>query len=720
MFKTILTKTFRVSRLFNSHGKSIKTAKQLDAALLQSGFKLSADLFEYISGLASEDALQLAKKILPAVKKLIGDHVKHNTYFIDFPNNIPDTEAFWSECILDALKDPEAAEKVTFQLENIGLIKLIDLPKYGRYLHTYDDMVAVHEAFVESASDRVTILHLGDTLEAESLKLYHTLAGSKVPLSETDRDLLQTLAHVHLNDPQPMAIPIRENKALINSIRLAKGQSLLVNTPTDILRLACALSEGDVTLSTNTKFKPFSRPIRRSLVTALHDIVTNKPNKLQDIVTYRERWKRLARYLHIKDYKKCTGAQTAIDVAYKKIKINTLSTEVEKEFSKGHTLKAAQLLSSNPGVLFRNLDRILREYSNKSSVLMQIIRDAAKDVSTRVLLSLREHLLNRNGNMPSKRVFANSKGTVWVEDDGRKALTDNVRKAVVNMLDNEMSTRLESVGQLVVDPKALSLAVPLSEKTKTEGFAILPRGSEAPVLSNILRFFIYWKQASQCTDYDLSTIALDENFQMAFQVSYTNLRAKSYAYHSGDIIGAPHGASEFIDIKLNQLPDNVKYIVPVVYIFSGEGFHEVEESFFGYMERTEKQFGKPYEPKTVQNKSDLRGTRRIALPMVFIREDNGWSAKWMHLFLKGHPNFNQVENNNNVTPQIVRATVEREYLHVDYLVNLLKTKADMYSEYDDKKAYKGPVTYIGVEAPEKPLPEGSTVYTLNNLHEIIS
>ena len=81
-------------------------------------------------------------------------------------------------------------------------------------------------------------------------------------------------------------------------------------------------------------------------------------------------------------------------------------------------------------------------------------------------------------------------------------------------------------------------------------------------------------------------------------------------------------------------------------MYAGEGFEEVAESFFGFMERDGEQAAAPYEPRTVRMKSDLRGAGRVALPLVFRRDDaGGWTAKWMHLFLRGAVNFNMVETN---------------------------------------------------------------------------
>ncbi|GAA3813625.1 hypothetical protein GCM10022226_37980 [Sphaerisporangium flaviroseum] len=115
------------------------------------------------------------------------------------------------------------------------------------------------------------------------------------------------------------------------------------------------------------------------------------------------------------------------------------------------------------------------------------------------------------------------------------------------------------------------------------------------------------------------------------------------------------------------------------------------------------------EPRTVRTKSDLRGSGRIALPLVFLHGgDGGWRVKWLHLYLKGRPGFNQVEGNRVTASLLVRSIVERDYLRVGYLADLLRAKASSAEH----------TTYIGLEAPAG-LPPGSRVYTPGTLHELI-
>lgn len=687
---------------------------QLDSVLISTGFKLSKDTLRYLKTLPYEVIKTYSTYILAAVKELVGDHVKHNVYFIDFPDNVPNTVDFWTACIVDALKNEDTAENISYQLA-IGSVNLLDLPKYGKYLHSYEDMAANHDQFIDSMKDRMTILHLGKTIQREVEDLYYSLAECTIPLNDEDRELLQRLAKIHLLHPQPSVIPVRENKAIINAVRLAEGHTLLVDTPTDVLRLACLLSDGDVTLLEKTKFKSFPRKIRRELVAVLDDIIKKSPGKLGDVNQYREQWKRLGERLHVHEYDKHPNAQDVFAVARKDKRTQSIAGKIEMAFLEGNINKSISLLSAFPGLLFRNLDRIIRQSKpNEIDTLIQVIQNVIPKIAARLLFSVREQLHNRlvKGD---KRVFINKKSTVWVSDDHREVLNGKYIEKIFYIIDKELHKRMKPVDHLVVDKSILNVTIPLSNKGKSDGFAMMPRGSVMPVSCETLRFFIYWKQKLQRTDYDLSATLLDENFEFVDQLSFTSLIADG-GVHSGDITSASNGASEFIDIDLTN--KKYKYIIPSVNIYEGEDFIEIEEVFFGFMERTKKQKGKPFEPRTVKTKFDIRGKGNVALPLVFIRDnDNKWVAKWLNMYLNGMPNMNMVENNMMNTSLSVRTVVKREYLCIGYLIDLLLPKSKSFSWYNGQKI-QGNTTFVGINAPEG-LPKDTTVFTINNLQDML-
>jgi hypothetical protein len=243
--------------------------------------------------------------------------------------------------------------------------------------------------------------------------------------------------------------------------------------------------------------------------------------------------------------------------------------------------------------------------------------------------------------------------------------------------------------------------------------------------SEVLRFFTYWKETKQTTDYDLSAVMLNEEFKQIAHISWTALSSYG-AVHSGDITRAANGASEFIDFELAKAATQCKYIIPSLNVYSGESFDEVETCFFGFMERTLAGKGKPFEPATVRTKSDIKGDNRVVLPIVFVNESLkidgkqsiSWTAKWMNLALKGSPRCNMVEKNRLSTSLIIRSIVERNCLKVGHIVDLMKRKAEQFSWYEDGVQFDHPITYVGLEVPEN-LPADSKSFTLTNLHEII-
>ncbi|MCQ9182251.1 hypothetical protein KMT30_25040 [Streptomyces sp. IBSBF 2953] len=700
-------------------GQGAAAARQFDAALASAGFKLSAELFKRLSELSPAAVLEVSRRTLRTVSEMVGDHVRHNVYFIDFPANVPDTEEFWTWCVTKALSDGSARENVLTQLAH-GVLDLLSLPVYGRYQHTYEEMLAAQDELIASAGDRVTVLHLGRGLADELTGLYMALAASTTPLNEDHLHDLRTLAEVCAHGPQPEVIPVRENRAVVNAARLAVGADLLLDTVTDVLRLACALSGGDVTLQEPTRFQALSRGNRRALLAGLDAVVAANPAKLADVRTHREPFKRLGERLHPHEYPRWPHAADVFAVARGEKQVRSFDSRLERLLDDCDVLGAVQLLTSAPGKLFRALDLLLRiaaDQQERDAVVAAAVR-VAPEVSGRVVLSVREHFHNREQETGRPRVFVNRRGRGWVSPDVRPPVPAADRDRLTAALDAEIRRRLPAPGRLLLDPGILDVALPLSGRAATAGTGVLPRGSVSAVEGDRLRFFVYWKQTADRTDFDLSALLLHADYSTDSWLSYTSLKAVG-GRHSGDLTEAPEGASEFIDLSLDRVRS--RFIVPQVNVYSGEGFDEVEESFFGFMLRDGEQKGRPFEPRTVRMKSDLRGSGRVALPLVFRREDDGrWRAHWLHLYLRGISSANRVEENQVSVAKVVRAVVEREHLTVRYLVDLMTGEGDTTPPdlWDGEPVTDEPVTYIGLVRPEGLHPD-SRVVTPENLRDLI-
>ncbi|MEU2390384.1 hypothetical protein [Streptomyces sp. NPDC007369] len=706
-------------------GQGGAAARQFDAALMSVGFKLSGEVLERLSGLAEEVVIDTASRTLDTVRAMVGDHVRHNVYFVDFPANVPDTLDFWTQCIREALADDASRAGTLDQLRS-GVVDLLTLPAYGTYRHAYEEVLAAHDELIAAAGDRITVLHAGGAEDDEVTALYLALAGSATPLGEDGlRDLALLAGHCS-DGPQPEEIPVRENRAVVNRARLDRGADLLVDTVTDVLRLACALSDGDVTLAEPTRFRSLSRPVRRALLAGLDAVVAASPAKLADVNAHREAFKRLGERLHPHEYPRWPHAADVFAVARGEKEARTLDSRVEELLGADDVTGAARLLAAAaPGRLLRSLDRLLRACPGQEErdAVAAAAEKAAPQVSGRVLLSVREHFHNRTQEAVQRRVFVNRGGRAWVAADTRPPVPEPAVKRLVAALDAETRRRLPEPGHLLVDPAVLDVALPLSGKATAAGLGVLPRGSLSPVDGELLRFFVHWRQAQRSTDFDLSALMLDGSYETVTWLSYTALQDLE-GEHSGDITDAPapDGASEFINLRLDAVRGD--FIVPQVNIYSGEGFEEVAESFFGFMLRDAEQQGRPFEPRTVRMKSELRGTGRVALPLVFLRgDDGGWRAKWLHLYLKGNPNANRVEGNRVSVATLVRGIVERDQLTVRHLVGLMADRATATTWWDGTQGTQvqvpdGPVTYVGLERPEGLHPD-SLVVTPENLRALI-
>ncbi|NEB00837.1 TerD family protein [Streptomyces sp. SID13726] len=698
-------------------GQGDIAARQFDAALMSVGFKLSAQALRELSGLSEGAVVDTAVRTLDTVREMSGDHVRHNVYFKDFPANVPDTFEFWTRCVREALEDGKARSSVLAQLRN-GVLNLLTLPSYGTYRHTYEEMLAAHDELTAAVGDRLTVLHLGGPLDAEVTALYLALAGSTTPLGEEHLTDLGVLAGHCVDGPQPETIPVRENRAVVNAARVKAGSGPLLDTVTDVLRLACVLADGDVSLQEPTRFRSLSRPVRRALLAGLDSVVAANPAKVADVRLHREPFKRLGERLHPHEFPQWPYAAEVFAVARGDKRVSTFDGRIEVLLGAGDLTGAVALLTSAPGKLLRALDRLLREAATQEErdAVVAAVERVAPEVSGRVLLSVREHLHNRAEEAGRRRVFVNRLGRAHVADDARPAVPEAERKRLIALLDAEIGRRLPVTERLLVGPDVLDVALPLSGRATTAGLGVLPRGSRSPVEGELLRFFVYWKQAQRVTDYDLSALLLDEDYETVSWLSYTNLRDME-GEHSGDITDAPDGASEFINLRLGTVRG--AYIVPQVNIYSGEGFEEAEESFFGFMLREGEQQGRPFEARTVRMKSELRGPGRVALPLVFCRaQDGSWHARWLHLYLKGAPAQNQVENNRASVATLLRGIVEREQLTVRYVTDLMANGGTDVVPWDAGAVPDGPVTYIGLERPEGLHPD-SVVITPENLRDLI-
>lgn len=525
--------------------------------------------------------------------------------------------------------------------------------------------------------DKVELRQIGLGNPEEFNTLFTQLVSGNVAWGVQDKEdvewFVQNLSAEKLTKSLPNVVPQKENMAALVGLLMkhtdnaAEYAQIFCKTATDVLRIAVSLSGGDVSLATVTKFRNFNRSERALIL----ELLNKTGNAVEDMLRWKGRWIRLGEKLHVGEYKtRFPVAFSAFNVLRNNIKVETFNGVVEKALVDKDTVTLVEKLSNRAGDFARRLDHVLRLDSNKQNDVVLAFEQVSNKVSTPVLLQVMTHFKHRT-NQPKLRTFF-PKGSVTKAqaiENTLTALPKNVCDSVVKVCEDALVERfkaLPSLGKCYLDDKLEGYGVPFALRSASKSLRTLVRGSKIPLPDNckVLRFFCWWKNNLTITDIDLSATMFDADFNYVDILSYYNLQGFG-GCHSGDIVNAPNGASEFIDVDLKKIQNNkIRYIVMTLNSYTNQPYCDLPECFAGWMARQEAASGEIYEPKTVVDRIDLTADSRIAIPLIIDVVEN--KVIWCDLSLKGHPNFNNNVHNNlkgiNLTLQSL-ATMNKPNLY---------------------------------------------------------
>jgi hypothetical protein len=494
--------------------------------------------------------------------------------------------------------------------------------------------------------------------------IFTAICASKTSISPQDHEDLAWFVGRYSEDIArllPDEIPLKENRAIVGALLLRAGLSCAgeylraqCSTATDVLRLCVALSDGDVSLAKASKFGALSRPLRREIL----GLLENCGSLEEDLRRHKMRWIRLAERLHVGEY----GAQfprsaRAFDTL-RNGKIETFSSKVERQIERCDVFAVLSMLRSRPGELARRLDHLLRIEIASADAILGTFESVAGEVSTPVLLQVKAHFGSRNSGATLRTFFPKGQvAKVAAVENTLPTLSPDVCARVGAICDAALIARfrlLPPLGECFLDPRLRDFLVPFSSRSAAKALRTLVRGSKLPLPdADTLRFFIWWKNGVQRTDIDLSAAFFDENWRYIDVISYYNLKSFG-GHHSGDIVDAPYGASEFIDVSRAKLrAKNVRFVVMSINSFTTQPFCDLPECFAGWMARTKPNSGEIFEAKTVRDRVDLASQSTICLPAVFDVEAN--QAIWLDIALKREPQWNNVQNNLSGVSLMARA-----------------------------------------------------------------
>jgi len=618
--------------------KESKNSRQHLATMLKNveslGFIFSKDIVNILKTYSIEDLTRFYKTTIEILKKMVGANVVHNPMYPNFPDQVMEMDEL--ELYFNAIIHYWTTDVPEYDKEDRKKLK-------GKY--------------------KLKVVALGTKEDFDNI--FKNLFGAKVALSKTDRKDVAWIVRQYREDIVillPSKISNKENLSYL--FGLLKTNNLLSDdilskwfkTPTDILRLITALSDGDVSLASNTKFINFKRSDRRLFLKVLE----NSGSLGEDILRHKNKWLRVGEILHPMEYKnKYPKCYDIFDKLRNDKKIETFNSKVELCIKENKLSELLVLLESRPGEFARKLDRLLRIFANGRAIVKSF-GEVANKVANPILLQLVAHFKTRNENAYRAFFPKGSIAKIQLIENTLGKIDSDICDEIVDACNNALQLKFASektLGNVYIDERLRDYTVPFALRSTSKALKTVTRGSKIEMdKGKAIRMFIYWKNIGKIinqdayydkgrVDIDLSAVLYNEDWKYLEHVSYTNLKSAKYqSCHSGDITNAPKGASEFIDVDIESaLKYGARYIVMNVLSFTQQPFTDIPTCFAGCMIRDNVDSGDIFEPKTVQHKFDITTDSTIVIPLIFDLVDN--KIIWSDVALSSQARYNAVECN---------------------------------------------------------------------------
>lgn len=537
-------------------------------------------------------------------KKVKGNNVKHIVFYKNFPQlrNLT-KEDYIINAILHYLtadvdtmgyipqQDEKKRKNLEQQMAKASTVKLISSKEGYKILKDYYEVLLQGNKLISDAEFRII---------NELIELNIKFDVTKIPMRY---NLIQYLtAYIYSTDYKI-------------GDRLASIDLYSLNTVNDILKLYASIS-GYKVLSKQVIFISLDRRARRILLSKLNSLINNE-YIIDDFARYEVLWKKALRLLHVGEYQKEYPLIYKYATLLRNGEYITYFAKIEKCF-KNKDVEVFNLLKVKPGYFLRMLDRIICLNIYPVDNILNEFKKVIGNISIPTLLSGYEHFLNRDEITEKRYIMFRNKTIYYAfkEKETRKHLDAISLSKILQIFKEELInryigfTRMENV---YLDEAMKKYTLPLNNLGASSGFNTLSFGSKVqldPKEHTYLRFFTHWKNLKdERVDIDLSIVLYDENLEYIEALAWFDMPSgrKYDSYHSGDIVSAPNGASEFIDLNYKKASKYSRYAVVCNNIYSGgHPYKDIPECFSGVMFRTQKgRKGEIFDPKTVVTKYDL-------------------------------------------------------------------------------------------------------------------
>lgn len=252
--------------------------------------------------------------------------------------------------------------------------------------------------------------------------------------------------------------------------------------------------------------------------------------------------------------------------------------KVEQAYAEGNFDLALRLLSQRPGVLFRQVNRLVK-LGVDHKVIMKTLKESAEELKTQSIVSA---LNNYKGVEEVDKVFLST--------------------LVANLLSKDLE---DFRGKAVfIDEKDVDFARSKIEVTdKFDGYITNGIAMRIPETAKFLRFFTYWNDEDRI-DIDLHGNAVFKNGDTRHIGWHGGFREASLV-HSGDITHSD--ATEYIDMDLDLAREqDIEFVQFNLNSYTGTHFNKIDTVFTGLMALSEMGMQADlFDPKNVLFRHDL-------------------------------------------------------------------------------------------------------------------
>lgn len=441
---------------------------------------------------------------------------------------------------------------------------------------------------------KVLALANEDTLS----QIFDNLVTNKSRWSDVQKDSALTLAtFLNVNEVNIDDFGFKENAIVFaKHLRSFNSQAKVeISTATDVLRLAAAMSDGDVSLRQPTPFRKFTRAERRFLLEKLE----GAKNLTDDLGLRQEQFKKFIRFLHPADYN-----MPAVSAAYKQLcagELRTFNSKTESLIQTSNPEVLARLIT-RPGDFVRRFHKLYSIFGEKT---LTTLEQLAPELETQQLLKLSKYVQT-----------INERKTLLYPPRGNWARVQLVQKNKVNFANKDVE-RIKNVVQRVVGerldslfPEGVALDASASKvklQTNDQKLANYGRGTEfdIPKQMNFLRTSSYWSTTGLGTTwYDNGWNFFDNNWQACGTICWNHTHDVSGSVFSGDPVNTQDlqgRACQMIDLDLQKLQEQgVRYAVWSILSYNSVPFSDANDVLGTLQWGEHAQEGNLFEPARAQ------------------------------------------------------------------------------------------------------------------------